>query len=86
MGLAYVAYVPSKATHGGFVIGSEFTGGIKNFVVRNNRFSGTDTGLRFKSGIGRGGKVEKLYISDIFMTDIQDEAIVFECISTRNTA
>lgn len=65
--------------HGGFVIGSEFTGGIKNIVVRNNRFSGTDTGLRFKSGIGRGGKVEGLYISDIFMTDIKDEAIVFEC-------
>ena len=48
-------------------------------VVRNNRFSGTDTGLRFKSGIGRGGKTEQLYISDIVMTDIKDQAIIFQC-------
>lgn len=65
--------------HGGFVIGSEFSGGMKNIVVRNNSFCGTDTGLRFKSGIGRGGKTENIYISDIFMTDIKDEAIVFDC-------
>ncbi len=65
--------------HGGFVIGSEFTGGMKNIVVRNNRFCGTDTGLRFKSGVGRGGKTENIFISDVFMTDIKDEAIVFEC-------
>lgn len=65
--------------HGGFVIGSEFTGGMKNIVVRNNRFCGTDTGLRFKSGIGRGGKTESLYISDIYMTDIKNEAVIFEC-------
>ena len=65
--------------HGGFVIGSEFSGGMKNIVVRKNRFSGTDTGLRFKSGIGRGGKTENIYVSDIVMTDIKDEAIIFEC-------
>lgn len=65
--------------HGGFVIGSEFSGGMKNIVVRGNRFNGTDTGLRFKSGIGRGGKTENIYISDIFMTDIKDEAVVFDC-------
>lgn len=65
--------------HGGFVIGSEFSNGMKNIVVRHNRFSGTDTGLRFKSGIGRGGKTENIYICDIVMTDIKDEAIIFEC-------
>lgn len=65
--------------HGGFVIGSEFSNGMKNIVVRHNRFSGTDTGLRFKSGIGRGGITENIYISDIVMTDIKDEAIIFEC-------
>lgn len=65
--------------HGGFVIGSEYSGGMKNIVVRNNRFSNTDTGLRFKSGITRGGKTENIFISNITMTDIKDEAIVFEC-------
>ena len=34
--------------HGGFIIGSEFSGGMKNIIVRNNTFQGTDTGLRFK--------------------------------------
>lgn len=65
--------------HGGFVIGSEFSGGMRNIVVRNNRFSGTDTGLRFKSGVGRGGVCENIHISNIVMTDIKGEAIVFEC-------
>ena len=65
--------------HGGFVIGSENVCGTKRLVVRQCRFSGTDTGLRFKSGIGRGGKTEKIYISDIVMTDITDEAIIFQC-------
>ena len=64
--------------HGGFVIGSEFSGGVKNVVVRDNKFCGTDTGLRFKSAVKRGGKTEKLFIDHIYMTDIKDEAIVFE--------
>lgn len=65
--------------HGGFVIGSEYSNGMKNIVVRHNTFSGTDTGLRFKSGIGRGGKTENIFVSDITMTDIKGEAIIFEC-------
>ena len=65
--------------HGAFVLGSETASGVRRIVVRNCRFSGTDTGLRFKSGIGRGGKTEQLYISDIVMADIKDEAIVFQC-------
>lgn len=64
--------------HGGFVIGSDCSGGMKNIVVRHNTFSGTDTGLRFKSSEGRGGKTERIFISDIFMNDIKDQAIVFE--------
>jgi polygalacturonase len=65
--------------HGGFVLGSETVSGMRRIVVRHNRFSGTDTGLRFKSGLGRGGKTEQMFISDIMMTDIKDEAIVFQC-------
>ncbi|MCD8210552.1 MAG: glycosyl hydrolase family 28 protein, partial [Prevotella sp.] len=70
--------------HGGFVIGSEFCGGMYNIIVKENTFSGTDTGLRFKSGIGRGGKTKNIFISDIFMTDIKDEAIVFQCTYVDN--
>jgi polygalacturonase len=64
--------------HGGFVIGSEFSGGMHRIVVSDCTFSGTDTGLRFKSGPGRGGKTSDIHISDIRMSDIKDQAIVFE--------
>ena len=65
--------------HGGFVLGSETIGGVRNMVVRHNRFLGTDVGLRFKSGLGRGGKTERMYISDTMMADIAGEAIIFQC-------
>ena len=64
--------------HGGFVIGSEFSAGVEDVAVLSNTFSGTDTGLRFKSAPGRGGKTSRIYISDIYMSDIRDQAIVFE--------
>ncbi len=64
--------------HGGFVIGSEMSGGAKNIFVYNNSFIGTDIGLRFKTTRGRGGVVEKIYISDINMKDIAAEAILFD--------
>ncbi len=63
--------------HGGFVAGSEMSGGIKNIYVRNCTFIGTDTGLRFKSCIGRGGVVEDIFIDGVNMTKISREAIIF---------
>lgn len=63
--------------HGGFVVGSEMSGGVKNIVVRNCEFLGTDVGLRFKSRRGRGGVVENIYISDIVMQDIVADAFTF---------
>jgi len=63
--------------HGGFTIGSEMSGGVKNIKVENCTFISTDTGLRFKSCLGRGGIVENVYIDNINMTDIPKEAIIF---------
>jgi polygalacturonase len=63
--------------HGGFTIGSEMSGGVRNVRVDNCTFIGTDTGLRFKSTRGRGGVVEKIYISNVRMTDIRGDAINF---------
>lgn len=63
--------------HGGFVIGSEMSGGVKNVHVSNCSFLGTDVGLRFKSTRGRGGVVENIFISNIDMMHIPTEAIRF---------
>jgi polygalacturonase len=63
--------------HGGFTIGSEMSGGVRNIRVNNCFFMGTDTGLRFKSTRGRGGVVENIYISNINMIDMPGDAINF---------
>lgn len=64
--------------HGGFVIGSEMSGGAKNIYVQDCSFIGTDIGLRFKTTRGRGGVVENIFIRNIFMKDIPGEAILFD--------
>jgi polygalacturonase len=63
--------------HGGFTIGSEMSGGIRNVCVNNCTFIGTDIGLRFKSTRGRGGVVENIYISNVRMADLPGDAINF---------
>ncbi|MCI6559677.1 MAG: glycoside hydrolase family 28 protein [Prevotella sp.] len=64
--------------HGGFVVGSEMSGGVRNIHVAQCQFLGTDVGLRFKSARGRGGVVENIFIKDISMFDIQTDAITFD--------
>lgn len=64
--------------HGGFVIGSEMSGGAKNIWVQDCSFIGTDIGLRFKTKRGRGGTVENIFIENINMIDIPGEAILFD--------
>jgi len=63
--------------HGGFVVGSEMSSGVRNVSVSNCQFLGTDVGLRFKSKRGRGGVVENIYISNISMFDISTEPLLF---------
>jgi polygalacturonase len=62
--------------HGGFVVGSEMSGGVRDIWVRNCTFTGTDVGLRFKSARGRGGVVENIRIENIQMINILRDAIV----------
>jgi len=64
--------------HGGFVVGSEMSGGVHNISVSNCEFLGTDVGLRFKSNRGRGGVVENIYIRDIYMLDIVTDSFLFD--------
>lgn len=64
--------------HGGFVVGSEMSGDVRNIKVSNCSFLGTDVGLRFKSTRGRGGVVENIYIENINMTDIPTDPLLFD--------
>jgi DNA sulfur modification protein DndE len=64
--------------HGGFVVGSEMSGGARNIFVSDCNFLGTDIGIRFKTTRGRGGIVEKIYINNINMNNIGGAAILFD--------
>ena len=63
--------------HGGFVIGSEMSGGVENIYVSDCSFLGTDVGLRFKSTRGRGGLVKDVWCNDIRMKDIESYGVIF---------
>ncbi len=56
--------------HGGVVIGSEMSGGVRNVVISNCVFVGTDRGIRLKSRRGRGGIVEDIRVTNLVMTDV----------------
>lgn len=56
--------------HGGVVIGSEMSGGVKNVVISNCVFSGTDRGIRIKTRRKRGGYIKDVVISNILMDKV----------------
>ena len=64
--------------HGGVVIGSEMSGGVKNIVISNCVFDGTDRGIRIKTTRGRGGVVEDIRVDNIIMKNIREQAFVLD--------
>ncbi|MFZ5988745.1 MAG: glycoside hydrolase family 28 protein [Bacillota bacterium] len=56
--------------HGGVVIGSEMSGGVRNVVISNCIFEGTDRGIRIKTRRGRGGIVEDIRTSNLVMNGV----------------
>ena len=66
------------AGHGGVVIGSEMSGGVKKVTISNCVFNGTDAGIRLKSSRGRGGVVEEIRVTNIVMNNIQRNAFIFD--------
>ncbi|MFC0558292.1 glycoside hydrolase family 28 protein [Halalkalibacter alkalisediminis] len=59
-----------QAGHGGVVMGSENSGGIRNVTVSNCVFIGTDRGIRIKTNRARGAYIENILINNIFMEDV----------------
>ncbi|NLL71118.1 MAG: glycoside hydrolase family 28 protein [Epulopiscium sp.] len=56
--------------HGGVVIGSEMSSGIRNITISNCVFEGTDRGIRLKTRRGRGGVVEDIRVTNIIMKKV----------------
>jgi len=71
------------AGHGGVVIGSEMSGGVKKVVISNCVFDGTDRGIRIKSTRGRGGVVEDIQVDNIVMRDIKEEAVILDLMYSK---
>ena len=62
--------------HSGVAIGSELSGGVKNVVIRNNKFTETDEGLRIKTTRTRGGYVDGVWFEGINMEKLVNGAVV----------
>jgi polygalacturonase len=56
--------------HGGVVIGSEMSGGVRSIVIANCVFMGTDRGIRLKSRRERGGIVEDIRVTNVVLKDV----------------
>ena len=61
--------------HGGVVIGSAMSGGVRNIYIHDCKISGNHWGIRLKSMRGRGGYVEKVWFENIEINNVGREAI-----------
>ena len=62
-----------KYGHGGVVIGSEMSGGVKNILIEKCVFYKTDKGIRVKTRRGRGetGIVDGITVKDVYMDAVK---------------
>lgn len=64
-----------KEGHGGLVIGSGMSGGVRNIYAHNCKIAGGDRGIRIKSMRGRGGYIEDVWFENIEIRDVREEAV-----------
>ena len=67
-----------KAGHGGVVIGSEISGGVRNVFAENLRMSSPDLerAIRIKTNSVRGGIIEHLRYRDITIGQVRDAIVI----------
>jgi len=70
--------ITAKRGHGGVVFGSFTAGWIRNILVEDSTFDGTDIGLRFKTGSDRGGGATQVTARDLIIKNIGTDAISFD--------
>ncbi len=64
--------------HGGVVIGSEISGGVRNVFVENCTMSSPELerGIRIKTNSVRGGVIENFFIRDITIGEVQTAIVI----------
>lgn len=70
-----IRHIETRRGHGGVVIGSDMSGGVRNVYAHHCTFNGTERGLRIKSMKGRGGIVENIWFEDVEMDSIVGQAV-----------
>ncbi len=67
-----------RAGHGGVVIGSEISGGVRNVFAENNEMSSPDLdrGIRFKTNSVRGGQLENFYFRNNSIGTVKDAIVI----------
>ena len=64
--------------HGGVVIGSEVSGGVKNVFAQNCRMNSPELerALRIKTNTARGGTIENIYLKDVKVGQVKEQTII----------
>lgn len=70
--------VHSEYSHGGIVIGSEMSGGVRNIVAKDNLFINLERVLRVKSNTLRGGIVENIFFINNMAINVSQEAVIID--------
>lgn len=67
-----------RAGHGGVVIGSEISGGVRNVFAENNVMSSPDLdrGFRIKTNSVRGGLLENIFMRNCKIGRVQDAIVI----------
>jgi len=69
-------YCSATQGHGGLVIGSEMSGGVRNVYMHDCEFDGTDHAVRIKSRPDRGGYIENVWVENVKGKNLQHEAVI----------
>ncbi|MEA3188981.1 MAG: hypothetical protein QOD99_2811 [Chthoniobacter sp.] len=65
-----------KEGHGGLVIGSEMSGGVRNVFMHDCEFDGTDHAVRIKSRIDRGSFVENVWVENVKARNMKRDVVI----------
>lgn len=67
-----------RSGHGGVVIGSEISGGVRNVFVENCEMSSPDLdrGIRIKTNSVRGGLIENLFVRDVTIGEVHTAIVI----------